>query len=252
MSENLSQRVYISFLVFACFFGLLLATLPAFFRLSVQEDFQWRKPLVGSVFGLICFLGVIAVFFPSRCSTVFRDGEAEGRNHVAPANGETSLHKKSAILGLKVTHGHHPDCEGFAAHEFRFGRKTFCTACMGLLLGALAALLGVAAYFFLGWNLGENVSLLLVSGALGVGLGLLHYMFFDVQRRLVRLLLNAFFVFGTFLVLASTDAVANSLILDLFVVFLSILWLFTRILLSKRIHSKICQACSSKCEVYKR
>lgn len=252
MSKSLSQRFYLSFLVSVSLFGLFLVTSSAVFPLPIQEDFQWRKPLVGSVFGLICFLGIIAVFFPSHCSTTFRADNTENRNHAVLVEGNTAFHKTSTILGLKVTHGHHPSCEGFTAHEFQIGKKTFCTACMGLLLGALIALFGVASYFFRGWNIGENISLLLISGVLSVGLGLSQYMFFDVQRRLIRLLLNAFFIFGTFLVLAGIDAVANSLILDFFVVFLCVFWLFTRILLSKHTHNEICQTCKLKCEVHKR
>lgn len=252
MSKSFSQRFYLSFLVSVSLFGLFLVTLPAVFPLLVQEDFQWRKPLIGSVFGLICLLGIIAVFFPSRCSTIFHTDNTGNRSHTASIRGNTAFHKTSTIFGLKLTHGHHPICEGFTAHEFQIGEKTFCTACMGLLLGALMTLFGVAAYFFRGWNVGENISLFLVSGVSSVGLGLFHYMFFDIQWRPIRFLLNAFFVFGTFLVLASIDAVANSLILDSFVIFLSVFWLFTRILLSKHVHNRICQTCSLKCEVYEK
>ena len=252
MSKNFSQRFYLPFLVSVSLFGLLLVTLPAFFPLPIQEDFQSRKPLIGSVFGLICLLGIIAVFFPHHCSTIFHADNAENRKHAVVIETNTPFHKTSTISGLKITHGHHPSCEGFTAHEFQIGKKTFCTACMGLLLGALITLFGAAAYFFRGWNIEENISLFLISGVLSVGLGLFQYVFFDFQWRLIRFLLNAFFIVGTFLVLAGIDAVANSLILDFFVIFLSIFWLFTRILLSKHTHNKICQTCNLECEVYKK
>jgi len=252
MSKNFSQRFYLSFLVSVSLFGLLLVTLPAVFPLPIQVDFQWRKPLVGSVFGVICLLGMIAVFFPGRCSTVFHADNGENTSDAVPTKGKSAFDKTVTISGLKITHGHHPSCEGFTPHEFQIGKKTFCTACMGLLLGALITLFGVAAYFFRGWNIGENISLFLISGVLSVGLGLFQYVFFDFQWRLIRFLLNAFFIFGTFLVLAGIDAVANSLILDFFVILLCVFWLFTRILLSKNIHSKICQTCNLKCDFYKK
>jgi len=248
MPKNFSRKSYLSFLVSVSIFGLFLVTLPAVFPLPIQEDFQWRKPLIGSVFGLICFLGIIAVFFPGHCSTIFHAKNTENRNQAALSEGNTAFHKSSSIFGLKITHGHHPSCEGFVAHEFQIGKKTFCTACMGLLLGAIIALFGVAAYFFNGLDIGENSSLFLVSGVLSVGLGLFQYIFFDIQWRLIRFLLNTFFIFGTFLVLAGIDAAANGLILDLFVIFLSVFWLFTRILLSKHVHNEICQTCNFKCE----
>ncbi len=252
MPKNSSQGFYLSFLVTVSLFGLFLVTLPAVFPLSIQEDFQWRKQLIGSVFGVICFLGAIAVFFPGHCSKIFQANNAENGNHAFPVKGNVAFHKSSNIFGLKITHGHHPSCEGFRAHEFQIGKKTFCTACMGLLLGAFMALFGVAAYFFQGWSIGDNISLFLISGVLSVGLGLFQYMFFDVQWKPIRFLLNAFFVFGTFLVLAAIDAAANSLILDFFVVFLCVFWLFTRIVLSKHVHKDICLACNLKCEIHQR
>jgi len=250
MSEDLSRRLYLPFLVSISFLGLFFVASSAFFPSTSYEVFPWQKQLVGSIFALICLLGMTAVFFPSRCSTIFHKDNTENRKQAVQVRGNIAFHKTSIIFGLKLTHGHHPGCQGFTAHEFQIGRKTFCTACMGLFLGALMALFGVAVHFFQGRNIIENVSLFLILGVLGVGLGLLQYMFFDIQWRLFRFLSNAFFIFGAFLVLASIDTIVNSLILDFFVVFLSVFWLFTRILLSKHIHSRICQNCGLKCEAY--
>lgn len=180
MSKSLLQRFYLSFLVSVSFFGLFLVTLSTVFPLPNQQDFPWRKPLIGSVFGLIGLLGMIAVFFPSYCSTIFKAGNTEKRNHVFHIERNAAFHKATTIFGLKVTHGHHPSCEGFASHEFQVGKRTFCIACGGLLLGAFIALLGAVAYFFRGWNIGENASLFLFSGVLSVSLGLFQYMFFDI------------------------------------------------------------------------
>lgn len=247
-----SQKFYLPFLVSVSFFGLFLVTLSAVSPLQIQQNFQWRKPLVGSIFGLICFLGIIAVFFPSYCSTIFQvDKFMENKKHDLPVKNSKALHKTSTILGLQIIHGHHPSCEGFTAHEFQFGDKTFCTACTGLLLGALLSIFGTTAYFYLGWNIGGNISLFLLLGVSSIGLGLFQYMFFDIQWRVFRLLLNSLFVFGAFLVVACIDAAVNSLVLDFFVIFLSIFWLLTRISLSKHVHKKICQTCNFKCHVYK-
>ncbi len=245
-----SQRFYLSFLVSVSFFGLFLVTLPAISPLQIQQDFQWRKPLVGSVFGLVCFLGIIAVFFPSYCSTIFQVDSIENRDHAVLTKGDKTFHKTATILGLQIIHGHHPSCEGFTAHEFQFGGRTFCTACIGLLLGALLSIFGTTAYFYLGWNIGGNIGLFLLLGVSSISLGLFQYMFFDIQWRVFRLLLNSLFVFGAFLIIAGIDAAVNSLVLDFFAISLSIFWLITRIFLSKHIHKEICQTCGFKCEVY--
>ncbi|MGD8506875.1 MAG: hypothetical protein PVF15_09475 [Candidatus Bathyarchaeota archaeon] len=251
MPERPSQRLYLSFLVSVSLFGLFLVTLPTILPLTIEGYFQWRKPLIGSVFGIICFLGIIAVFFPSHCSTILQKENTESRNQTALKEEREGFRKTSKIFGLRLTHGHHQNCEGFSAHEFQVGNKTYCTACMGLLLGALVSVCGVVLYFFEGWNIGENISLFLISGVLGVGLGLFQYVSVNVRWRFIRFSLNVFFVFGTFLVLASVDAASGSLILDFFVVLLCVFWLLTRILLSKNIHNKICQTCDLRCEDYK-
>ncbi len=246
MQTSFSQRFFLSFLVAVSLFGLFLAVFLSGFPLSIQEDFKWRKPLVGFVFGLTCFLGMIAVFFPSHCSAIFHATSMENRSHAVSKKKKAAFQKTSTVLGFRIIHGHHPDCESFRAHEFQIGKKTFCTACMGLLSGAFASIFGVAAYFFLGWNIEESGFLFLLLGVSGVGLGLLQYVFFDIQWRLVRLLLNALFVFGAFLVLVGIDVIVGSLLLDFFIILLSIFWLYTRILLSKHIHNKICTTCNFK------
>ncbi len=252
MPKMSSQQLYRFFLVFVSFFGLVFVTFPAVYQLQIEENFQWRKPVVGSIYGLVCLLGIIAVFFPSHCSTVFQTDTIENRKDPIIAKSSKTFRKTTTILGLRIRHGHHSSCGGFTAHEFQFADKTFCTACMGLFLGAILSLIGTIAYFFLGWNMGENIALLLFVGVASIGLGLLQYMFFDIQWRVVRLVLNILFVVGTFFVMTSVDIAVNSLILDFFVILLATFWLFTRIVLSKHVHIEICQTCSSKCQGYKK
>jgi hypothetical protein len=232
------QAFYISFLVFVSFLSLLLMASIAFFPPQTQPYFQWRKPLTGSIFALICALGMIAVFFPRKCSKVFHENSKKKSGYTSIPTTD-KFQKSSKILGLVLTHGHHPECEYFLHHEFKVGEKTFCVACMGLFFGALASFLGTAIYFFSGWDVGDPCPLWVVLGVLGVAMGILQYVHFDAHWRLVRYCSNAFFIFGMFLLLTSIDAIVQSLLLNLFVISLCIFWLFTRILLSKRIHERI-------------
>jgi hypothetical protein len=237
-----AQAFYIPFSVFVSFFTLFLIGFLAFFPSQTQSDFRWRKPLTGSVFALVCILGIIAVFFPSECSKIFHKNENK-KSSDASIPMSDKFQKSSKIFGLVLTHGHHPECECFLHHEFKVGKKTFCVACMGLFFGALASFLGTATHFFFGWTVGENCLLWIAFGILGVALGLLQYICFDVRWRLVRFCTNAFFVFGMFLLLTGTDEIAQSLLLNLLLIVLCVFWLSTRILLSKRIHRRIYQTC---------
>jgi len=129
---------------------------------------------------------------------------------------------------------------------FRVGNRTFCTACTGLLLGGLSALAGTILYFFSNWRV-EQISFLLVwVGILGVGFGLFQFKF----KGIVRLFLNIFFAFGAFLILIGVDELARSVAVDLFLIALTLFWLFTRISLSQWDHRRICYACKVvTCEI---
>ncbi len=222
-------------------FGLFLTAVLAFCLPSVQENLSWRKPLIGSVFTLICVSGILAVFFPRQCSQTFFDKRRE--THAMEPSDPKSF---SLLFGLKIMHGHHRTCEGFANHEFQLGNKTFCAACTGLLLGALITLLGTAMYFFADLQTKQGV-LLFAVGVPSVALGLLQFMLFEA-RGLLRLLLNAFFVLGTFSILVGVDGFTHSLLADLFLVSMIVFWLYTRILLSQWNHARICRTCSVPCE----
>jgi hypothetical protein len=237
-----AQAFYVPFSVFVSFFSLFLMGFLAFFPSQTQSDFQWRKPLTGFIFALICILGIIAVFFPSECSRIFHEKQNKKSSDTAIRTSE-KVEKSSRIFGLVLTHGHHPECEYFLHHEFRVGKKTFCVACMGLLFGALASILGTVLHFFFGWTVGESCLLWIVFGILGVALGLLQYICFDVCWRLIRFCANAFFIFGMFLLLTGIDEIAQSLLLNLLLITFCVFWLSTRILLSKRIHERIYQTC---------
>ncbi|MDH5390612.1 MAG: hypothetical protein OEX10_05620 [Candidatus Bathyarchaeota archaeon] len=238
MSQNLSRSFYITYLVLVSFLGLFLAGMLTVYPPNVHESLLWRKPLIGSIFGLICVFGILAVFFPKRCSRIFDFGKDEKPSR--PYLGKFASHRTSSTL-----QGHHPDCENFAAHVFRIGDKTFCAACTGLLLGGLSALVGTLLYFFSNWRVEQSSSLIVWVGVLGVGSGLFQFKF----RSFVRLFLNIFFVLGTFLILIGFDKLVHSVTVDLFLVALTLFWLFTRISLSQWDHERICYACKvANCE----
>jgi len=225
MSQSMLQNRLLMFLVCMSFFGVLLSVLFAFFPPSLHEDFVLRKPIVGSVFGLICVLGVLAAFFPKQCANLLDFGEGKGR----------ALHGDFAGAG-----GHHPSCENFSPHVFEIGDRRFCVACTGLTVGGLLALVGTFLYFFIDWCVEQNSVLVVLIGLLGVSLGLFQ---FRAKQHLVRFSLNVFFVLGSFLVLVGIDGLVQSVFVDFFLVALIVFWLFTRILISQWDHERICCAC---------
>jgi len=237
MSQNPPRNFDITYLILVSFLGLFLAGMLTVYPPRVQENLLWRKQLIGSIFGLICVFGILAVFFPTQCSRVFDFGKKKPSHSYL---GKFASHRTSSTL-----QGHHPDCENFSAHVFRIGDKTFCAACTGLLLGGLSALVGTLLHFFSNWRVEQSSSLIVWMGVLGVGFGLFQFKF----RSFVRLVLNIFFVLGTFFILIGFDKLVHSVTVDLFLVALTLFWLFTRISLSQWDHERICYACKvATCE----
>lgn len=237
MSQNLLRNPALTFLIGLSLFGLLLVTILAFNPPIVQESLPLRKPTIGSLFGLLCILGILAAFFPKHCSMMF-----EGKSKRLDEENFPSH------VTLHTLQGHHPQCQGFSAHVFEVKNKVLCIACTGLFLGGLSALAGTILYFFGDLRFETNSPLVVCGGVLGVGFGLFQ---FKVKKRYVRLFLNASFVLGAFLVLVGIDELVKSLFVDLFLVSLSVFWLFTRILLSQWDHWRTCNTCESVCEICK-
>jgi hypothetical protein len=239
MPQHIRPNPPIIFIISVSIFGSIIALMLALYPTTAQENLTWRKPLIGSIFTLICVSGIMAVFFPENCSESFHSHKTE-KPTISKA-GNRSF--QGASITLK---GHHPDCGRFSMHTVRVDRHVFCAACTGLFLGALVSVLGAAFYFFGRWHIEEASFPAVFIGIVGVILGFLQLKF----GGFVRLMLNAYFVLGTFLVLAGVDELRQSLFADLFLIALIVFWLFSRIALSQWDHWRICQDCKSHCQLY--
>jgi hypothetical protein len=219
--------------------GIALVLPLVVYKPTVHFNVSWRKPLIGSLLTLICITGVLAVFFPEKCTKTLhrrkRDEEL------------TSDAKNARSYGKSISfRGHHPDCGKFAAHLIHVKGRAFCAACTGLLLGAFFVLAGTVLYFFINWNfLGLHSLWTVFVGQIGAALGLFQFKF----RGFTRSVLNAFFVIACFLILAGVDSFAENVLFDLYLIGLTIFWLFTRILTSQWNHLQICNACNIPCEL---
>lgn len=185
--------------------------------------------MIGSIFVVLCILGVLAVFLPKNCRQILKVEKDVVVSDVSKSP-------------RTVLQGHHPTCGKFSAHVFHIKEKTFCAACVGLLFGGVLALAVSVIYFFCGWCIGNSL-LLVLLGSLGVFLGFFQFKF----KNVIRLFVNSGFVLGALFILVGVDRAVQSLVVDLFVVTLIIFWLFTRIFLSQWDHEFICSFCADEC-----
>ena len=233
MLQEQKSRSEIIYRLLLSFTGLLIVVFLVAFPPVVTSDFLWRKTIIGTTFGIICVLGVLAVIFPTKCSGLL---EPKKQN-----SGPSTIHYNSQESSISLR-GHHPTCGKYSAHVFQLLGKTRCAACIGLLFGALLALAGSVLYFFVGLTVSSYSLVLVLFGVFGILIGLFQFAF----RGVFRLAANTVFVVSTFLVLASIDATVGNLFFDLFVVCLVVFWLFTRISLSKWDHERICSSCETE------
>jgi len=234
-SRSATRDLY--FMMAVSLFCLFLATT---FALSppVAIVSPWRKPLIGLIFASICILGIAATISPRRCSRAFRieRGKAYEREHGVD---------RSAVDGSQyVMRGHHSDCGHYPSHVIRMGGEILCASCTGLLLGSMTALAATIPYFLNYWHIVGNAAIVYV-GVFGVALGLLQFHLFKSRGGFTRLLLNSSFVIGASLILVGTDALVRSLTIDLYLILSIVLWIITRISLSKWDHWRICHICGT-------
>ena len=191
-----------------------------------------RNLAVWAIFSTLCILGATATLFPRTCSHSTRP----------PEDLEPSRY--TTISGIRLIHGHHATCESFSGHELELGEKTYCAACTGLLIGAIAAL----AVATLGLVCG--ITLPPITGYLGLALvllGLIYNPLLNITTPILRTLINALLVPGFSLILVAADGHGNPG-LSLLVIALSVYWMYTRIQLSSLNHEEICDDCEEPCE----
>jgi hypothetical protein len=198
------------------------------------ENITWRKPLIGSIFALICIAGSITTLFPKRCSGLFNLQRKE--------NSKIS-HGKISKLNRTVR-GHHIKCEKFSTHTIKIQGHILCAGCTGLLIGAIIVLYGTILYFFIDWKPGLTYFPMVLIGITGIILGFIQLKF----KGFFRLVLNTFFVLGAYLIIVALDNFTRNIFVDLYLIGLIILWICTRILISQWDHHRIYRSCKLNCD----
>jgi hypothetical protein len=241
MRQGTNPFFILIFAVSVSLFGLFTTLMLTLYPPTIQQNLLCRKPLIGSIFTLICTFGIVAVLFPTKCSQTFDLSKSE---KPAFSNIENpDFHKISVALK-----GHHPDCGKYSAHVIHMNTHIFCAACTGLLLGALVSIAGTTLYFFGGWHIGQTGFPAVLFGQVGIVLGFIQFKF----KGYTRLVLNCLFVFAAFLTLVGIDKIAENTFIDLYLVFLIVFWLWTRILISQWNNWRICHTCKIPCKLKER
>ena len=186
----------------------------------------FRRPLIAAVYGVVCIGGIVAVFYPGKCRVMFQK-----RN--------TALDFKTTLASTEQFRGHHPDCEKFSANRITLRGSVLCAACSGLLIGAIAAIVGIVAFSLGFFDLGAGGFWVLASGEVLTLVGLAQIK----MKSYVKMAVNALFVVGSCMSLAAADLIGQSLLVDAYVLGLIVFALWFRILISEWNNKRICVTC---------
>jgi hypothetical protein len=147
-------------------------------------------------------------------------------------------------------HGHHPDCGHFMPHIVAAGGKILCAGCTGLAVGAAVSIAFVCIFILMQSGISLVVSAFMVAaGTLLVLASMLHSEWLQA-RGYARLVSNLVMPVGFFLVAAGLLETTGNVFYGLAGVLISVLWLDTRIRLSRRRHITICMNCGEACKSY--
>ncbi len=226
MSNHEISKFFLLFLVAVAVFGLALVPLLLLQPNLQGDQSSLRRPLISVVYSVICIGGVVAVFYPGKCRLMFQK----------PTVSYNPNEKSASPIQIK---GHHPECENFSANRFTIRGSVFCAACSGLLIGAIAAIAGIAMFSLGSFDLGNGSLWFLVAGEVLMIIGLAQIKI----SGLFKLAVNALFVIGSFLTLVEADLVGQSFLVDSYVLGLIVFMLWFRILLSEWNNKQTCEAC---------
>jgi hypothetical protein len=220
------SKFFLLFLVAVSVFGL--ASIPLFLiQPNIKIDTSpFRRPLVGALYTVVCIVGVVAVFYPSKCRMAFQKSKASKDCSKPP----------SSLMQIK---GHHPECKKFSANRIIIGGSAFCAACTGLLIGAIAAIILIVLFSIGFFNLETGSLWVLAAGEVLMLLGLAQIKMGGYAKTAV----NSLFVVGSCISLVVADLVGQSLLVDGYVLGLIVFMLWFRILLSEWNNKRTCISC---------
>ncbi len=226
MPKTVSSKFFVTFLIAIAFFGLELVPFLVLQPNLPADPTIFRRPIVGSLYTVICVLGIAAVFYPNKCRMVFK----KPKQSFDP--------DKVSVLPLELI-GHHPNCEKFSANRITIQGHVFCAACSGLLIGAIAAIIGIVLFSF---GLFDRLSApfwILTVGEVLMLVGL-------AQIRLggyLKMAVNVLFVIGSCVSMIAVDIVGQNLLIDAYMLGLITYMLWVRILISEWNNKRICLNC---------
>jgi hypothetical protein len=166
------------------------------------------------------------------------------------------IHKKEETIANRSCtaqrsfQGHHPDCETFENHRWISQNKTWCAGCLGLLIGCLLSSILMILYVVVPLHLSPTIFRLFLF----LGLCIIAFVYLEIiQKRHhanIHVLSNGMLVLSFFFITISIIELLGKVEYSLYTILLCMLWLDTRVQLSRWHHSRLCRSCLQSCKTY--
>jgi hypothetical protein len=191
---------------------------------------------IAGVFILCCVFGISFSLRPNWVRLFIRKKE------------ETTANRSQAVQ--RLFHGHHPDCETFENHRWMSQNKTWCAGCLGLLIGCLLSIILMILYVVVSLHLSPMISRLFLF----LGLVIIALVYLEIiQKRhhaSIHVLSNGMLVLSFFFITVSIIELLGKVEYGLYTILLCMLWLDTRVQLSRWHHNRLCRSCPQLCKTY--
>jgi hypothetical protein len=230
------MKIVLSYLVLSVIGGLLLVFFAAWTPTPTHATVLQDKLVVAGVFIIICIFGISFTLRPNWIRRLVLTKDDTIKNH--------------AEAFKRTFRGHHPDCKTFDTHRLMYKGKTWCVGCFGLFIGCLISIFLMSLYVLLPFQQPRFILHLMVF----LGTFVIMLVYLEVVRRnqhlLMHVLTNGMLVLSFFMITIGIVELSGKGEYGLFTILLCMLWLDTRIRLSKWHHSRLCDSCTEPCKVY--
>lgn len=225
------------YLIFSVISAILLLSV-VFFNITREDALLISdRIIVGIIFITSCLIGISLAIYPGWIKRKLR-GSLQDSN------------KKNNKKQARKRIGHHPDCNRFRSHIIKIKNNVYCAGCLGLAVGCFISIILMIVYVAFSLSLSSNIFLYLTI----LGFIIIIFVFIEIlvnnRNILIHIISNSLLVISFSIILIGITELTRSISFGIICIVLTILWMDTRIQLSKWHHSIICKRCDKPCKMY--
>jgi hypothetical protein len=229
-------KIVLSYLALSFIGVVLLVFFVSMTTVPTRPMIVLEKLVVAGIFIVSCVFGISFSLRPNWVRTFIYKKDNTVKNH-------TDALKRSF-------RGHHPDCKTFEKHRMIYQNKTWCAGCLGFLIGCLLSIILMILYVVVPFQQPPTISRLLFF----LGLLVIAFVYLEIilgsRHSIIHVLSNGMLILSFFFITTSIVELSGKVVYGLFTILLCILWLDTRIQLSRWHHRRLCRSCLQSCKIY--